>query len=294
MMSGPHHGRSLNVADPSTQFADRSSAQEVTSRRGVGQYRRTWRAESPKANVLLLHGIAEHSGRYEHIGTTMAEAGYSVRSYDHHGHGRSGGIRGHVDSFDVFLDDVEDNLADLRTDGLPVVLMAHSLGGLIAFSYAVSDRPQPDVLLLTGPALGAEVPMWQKIAAPILGRLVPKLFITSEFDGGLLSTDPDVGAVYEADPLRVKGATAGLGLATFGAMKTANQRLERLSIPTMVIHGGDDPIVPPRFSVPIGEQSTGTRTELPGLRHEVLNEPNWTDTLQTLIDFADNSLAGAD
>ena len=282
------------MADPSTQFAGRSIGQEVTSRRGVGQYRRTWTAEAPKANVLLLHGIAEHSGRYEHVGATLAEAGYSVRSYDQHGFGRSGGKRGHLDSWDVFLDDVEDNLAELRSEGLPVVLMGHSMGGLIAFTYAVSDRPPPDVLLLTGPALGAEVPTWQRVAAPILGRLIPKFFITSEFDGDLLSTDPDVGQVYADDPLRVKGATAGLGLALFTAMKTANKGLTRLSIPTMVIHGGDDQIVPPHFTVPIGEQASATRTELPGLKHEVLNEPNWHDTLQTLITFANDTLANAD
>lgn len=281
------------MADPSTQFAGRSIGQEVTSRRGVGQYRRTWTAETPKANVLLLHGIAEHSGRYEHVGATLADAGYSVRAFDHHGHGRSGGKRGHVDSFDVFLDDVEDNLAELRADGLPVVLMAHSMGGLIALNYVVSGRPLPDVLLLSGPALGAEVPRWQRIAAPILGRLVPKFFITSEFDGALLATDPDVGKVYDEDPLRVKGATAGLGLALFTAMKSANEGLAKLSTPTMVVHGGDDPIVPPHFSVPIGQHPSGTRTELAGLRHEVLNEPNWRDTLQSLIDFADETLASA-
>jgi acylglycerol lipase len=282
------------MADPSTQFAGRSIGQEVTSRRGVGQYRRTWIAEAPKANVLLLHGVAEHSGRYEHVGATMAAAGYSVRAYDHHGHGRSGGKRGHVDSFDVFLDDVEENIAELRADGLPVVLMGHSLGGLIAFSYAVSGRPLPDVLLLSGPALDAVVPAWQRLGAPVIGRIAPKVFIKSELDGALLSTDPDVGMVYHEDPLRVAGQTTGLGRAIFTAMDTANDRLDRLSIPTMVVHGGDDGIVPAQCSVPIGEQPMGTRVELAGLRHEVLNEPNWEETLQSLIEFTNNALGNAD
>lgn len=278
------------MTDPSSQFAGRSTTEMATSRRGVEQYRRTWAALNPKANVLLLHGIAEHSGRYEHVGATLTEAGYSVRSFDHHGHGESGGRRGHVDGFDVFLDDVEDNLAELRADGLPVVLMAHSMGGLIALDYMLSGRPLPDVALLSGPALGAEVPTWQRIAAPILGRLVPKLFITSEFDGSLLSTDPDVGTAYVDDPLRVKGATAGLGLQLFTAMKRANERLSTLSVPTMVVHGGDDPIVPPHFTVPVGSLPVGTRVELAGLRHEVLNEPNWLETLQSLIAFADEKV----
>jgi alpha-beta hydrolase superfamily lysophospholipase len=259
----------------------------------VGQFRRIWEADEPHAEAVILHGIAEHSGRYEHIGSTLAAAGYRTRAYDHQGFGRSGGPRGHISSWDIYLDDVEDHLDRARESGLPVVLLGHSLGGLIAFTYAVSDRPQPDVLLLTGPALGAETPAWQRIAAPIFGRIAPRLFIKSEFDGGLLSTDADVGAVYEADPLRVKGSTARLGLEAFEAMKYANERLDRLRVPTMVVHGGADRIVPVEFSAPIGAQELATRIVLEGLEHEVLNEPNWAETMQTLIGFADEHVAAA-
>ena len=179
------------MPNPSDAYTGRSAGSEVRSRRGVGQFRREWEAVDPHASVLILHGIAEHSGRYEHVGSTFADAGYAARGIDHHGFGRSGGRRGHVDSWEVYLDDVEDNLAELRELGLPVVLCGHSMGGLMAYSYAVSDRPQPDVYLLSGPALGAIVPRWQRVIAPILGRIAPRLFIKSPFDGDLLSTDPD-------------------------------------------------------------------------------------------------------
>ncbi len=278
------------MPDPSSQFAGSSETEEVTSRSGVAQFRRTWTAADTRANVLLLHGIAEHSGRYEHVGSTLASAGYSTRAFDHHGHGRSGGKRAHVPSFDTFLDDVEDNLSDLRALGKPVVLMAHSMGGLIAFNYCVTGRPLPDVLLLSGPALGAEVPTWQRVMAPVLGRLKPTLFIKNEFDGSLLSTDPDVGKSYIDDPLRIQGATAGLGHALFEAMKTANENLPNLSIPTMVFHGGGDRIVPPHFTEPIGELAVASRQVLPGLEHEVLNEPSWESTMNSFISFANGAL----
>jgi len=278
------------VPDPSSLFAGSSTTEEGTTRRGVSQFRRIWTASEPRAEVLLLHGIAEHSGRYEHVGTTLSAAGFSTRAIDHYGHGRSGGIRGHVPSFDTFLDDVEDNLAELREQGRPVVLMAHSMGGLIAFLYCVSERPLPDVLLLSGPALGADPPRWQTALAPILGRLRPKLFIKSDFDGAMLSTDPDVGNAYIEDPLRVDGATAGLGHAIFTAMKEANENLERLSIPTLVVHGGNDRIVPPHFTEPIGELAVASRQVLPGLEHEVLNEPNWKSTMQAFIGFTNGAL----
>lgn len=278
------------MPNPSDAFTGRSVEEVVTNRAGVDQLRRSWNAVNPHASVLIVHGIAEHSGRYEHVGSTFAAAGYDARAIDLQGFGRSGGKRGHVDSFENYLDDVEDNLAELRAAGTPVVLFGHSMGGLISFRYAVSGRPLPDVLLLSGPALGAEVPAWQRIAAPIMGRLAPKLFIKSEFDGALLSTDPDVGAAYEADPLRVAGATARLGRELFDSMRIANERLDKLSIPTLVMHGGDDGIVPKEHTAPIGAQLTAERVVLPGLRHEILNEPSWKDTIQTMIEFVGKNM----
>lgn len=280
------------MPNPSDEYTGRSTVEFVSSRGGVEQLRRTWVSEDPHACVLILHGIAEHSGRYEHIGSTWAEAGFTARAIDHHGFGRSGGKRGHVSSFDVWLDDVEDNISDLRESGLPVVLLGHSMGGLIAFSYAIGDRPQPDVLVLSGPAIGAEIPAWQRIAAPVLGRLTPKLYIKSEFDGALLATDPDVGVAYIDDPLRVAGATAGLGRELMDAMRDANERIDRLTVPTLVMHGGGDRIVPKEHSAPIGAQSSAERTVLPGLEHEILNEPSWAETTTTMIDFANAQLAG--
>ena len=282
------------MPNPSDEYVGRSTVTEATSRDGVAQLVRTWEADAPKASALVLHGIAEHSGRYEHVGSALADAGYTTVGYDHHGHGKSGGQRGHVPGFEVFLDDVEDRLAALRDDGLPVVMLGHSMGGLIAFRYAVSDRPQPDVLLLSGPALGAVVPAWQRIAAPILGRIAPRVFIKSEFEPGLLSTDPDVGFAYEADPLRVKGATARLGHELFEAMQYANEHIDRLRVPTLVVHGADDPIVPPEFSAPIGDRPEARRTVIEGMKHEVLNEPNWEETMEHLVEFADEALAALD
>ncbi len=277
-------------SDPSSAFAGASVGTEVISRSGTAQYRRSWDRPDPTARVLLLHGIAEHSGRYEHVGVTLNNAGFSVLSYDHYGHGRSGGVRGHVPSFATFLDDVEDNLGELRDSGDPVILMAHSMGGLIATAYCLSGRPLPDVLLLSGPALGAEVPKWQSIGAPIIGKIAPKLFIKNEFDGSLLSTNPAVGEQYRDDPLRIPGATAGLGLALFTAMDDTNAALSKLSVPTMVIHGGADRIVPEHFSAPIGDLPVATRQVLPGLEHEILNEASWETSMSTFIHFANGAL----
>lgn len=275
---------------PMSGYEGRSIGREVISRSGIAQYRRNFEVDEPTAHVLMLHGIAEHSGRYEHVGATFAEAGFAVQTYDHYGHGRSGGVRGHVPSFDTFLDDVEDNLAELRDLGLPVILFAHSMGGLIATAYAVSNRPQPDVLLLSGPALGADVPKWQSVGAPIISRVAPKLFIKNEFDGSLLCANPAVWEQYEKDPLRVEGATSGLGNSLFEAMESTNKNLSNISVPTLVQHGEIDRIVPVHFSAPMGAIPAVTRKTLPGLEHEILNESSWKETMATYIAFAKGAI----
>jgi len=282
------------MTNPSDLFAGRSVEREGTSGAGVEQLIREWQTEgSPRASILILHGIAEHSGRYEHVGSTFAEAGYFARAYDHHGFGRSGGKRGHVPSFEHFLDDVEQHISALHEEGRPVVLLGHSMGGLIAAAYAMSDRPQPDVLLLSGPALGAIVPAWQRVAAPVIGRVAPELFIKSELDGGLLATDPDVGIAYRDDPLRVPGATAGLGRELFDAMSRATAEVNCIRVPTFVVHGGNDRIVPKEATESLGDHDLATRIVLDGLEHEVLNEPSWEETVQMMVEFADHHLAAA-
>ena len=241
---------------------------------GTGQLRRRWEVPDPAAALLLVHGIGEHSGRYLHVGRFFADAGLDVVAFDNRGFGRSGGRRGHVESFDHFLDDIEERLAERRELGVPVVLFGHSLGGLMAANYLVSGRPAPDLAVLSSPALSAEVPTWQ--------RLTPKLFIGANIDGPGLSRDPEVQQAYVDDPLRVAGATAGLGLAIFSAMRRLNGKLDRLDVPTYVLHGEDDPVVPPAASLPLAALDGVTHRWWPGLRHECLNEPEQDEVMSEI------------
>ena len=109
----------------------------------------------------------------------------------------------YVARFDEFLDDAEALLAERRSLDLPVILLGHSLGGLVCTSYLVSGRPQPDLAVLSAPALDAELPAWQRVAAPMLGTIIPGLKIPADFDGSVLSRDEAVQVAYETDPLRV-------------------------------------------------------------------------------------------
>lgn len=259
---------------------------------GTAQLRRRWAVDDPKAAILLVHGIGEHSGRYDHVGRFFAERGYDVAAFDNRGFGESGGRRGHIDSYETYLGDIEERLTARRELGVPTVLFGHSLGGLMATTYLVGSRPGPDLAVLSSPALSADVETWKRVAAPVLGRLIPTVFIPDEIDGVGLSRDPAVQKAYREDPLLVAGATAGLGYQTFTTMKSTAAGIHRISVPTYVLHGDEDPVVPIAASLPLKDLPGVTYRIWQGLRHECLNEPEQNEVMVEIEAWLGQQLAG--
>lgn len=264
-----------------------------TTRDGLTQRRRHWAATDPKGAILLVHGIGEHSGRYEHVGSALSDAGFDVLSFDQRGFGETGGRRAFVADFSEYTDDVADLLAERRELGVPVVLMGHSLGGLIAATYLVGTDPQPDLAVLSAPALAAEIPRWQRLAVPVLSRVSPRLHVKSDFDGSVLSRDEAVQKAYDNDPLRVDGATASLGRQMMTAMTSTSELVDRISVPTYVLHGSDDALVTPAASEPLGRLDNVTRKVWPALRHECLNEPEWPEVVSGITTWLDTQLSAS-
>lgn len=263
----------------------------ATTAGGVEELGRVWRPPGePWAEVVLVHGLGEHSGRYEHVGGQMAEAGLAVTSFDLVGQGATGGRRADVEDWAVFLDQVESHVSAALASGRPVVLYGHSMGGLISLEYALSERPQPTLLVLSAPALfgGAA---WQRALAPIVGRLVPTLSIPNKISGEQLSHDPAVGIAYFADPLVQTKSTGRLGAGIFSAMERCRGSLERLRVPTLVVHGGADTVVPPTASLPLAGLAGVERRLYPKLRHETHNEPEGPEVLAETIGWIRARLA---
>jgi lysophospholipase len=267
-----------------------STVERITTASGHERLQRRWTAAHPRAALLLVHGIAEHSGRYEHVGDAFAADGIDTLSFDLRGHGESGGKRGHVDSFDDFLDDVHDLLELRRALGVPVVLMGNSLGGLIAATAVVRGRAHPDLLILSAPALDAEVPGWQRALAAMAGRFLPTLTVRNDFDGGRLSRDDAVGAAYRDDPLRTRVSSARLGSEVFAAMAGTSSALDRITMPTYVLHGGDDRLVPAEVTEGFETLPVATRVVYDGLRHECLNEPEQAEVVAGILAWLDQQL----
>jgi len=253
----------------------------------------TWTPEGePTRGMLIVHGLAEHSGRWEHVARFFVDQGYAVTAFDLRGHGQSGGTKGHVGSFDEYLDDVQSLVESelVRTD-LPWVIYAHSLGGFITASYLGEDRPHPGAAVLSAPALAADVPGALRVAAQVLGRIAPKVALPNPIDGEQLSRDDTVGETYFGDPLVYTKATTRLALETFNAQDRILDVLESIDTPTLVIHGADDTLVPPSASAPLASVESVERKVYPGLRHEMHNEPEQAQVLADVAAWLDSALA---
>ncbi len=248
----------------------------------------------PWLSVLLVHGLGEHTGRYEHVGDQLSAAGIDTHAYDHRGNGGSGGRRGHVDAWSQLHDDLAERLAAVRavSAGRPIALYGHSLGGLLVAGYCLTDRPAPDLAVLGSPGLDSTLARWKLTIAPLLGRLVPTLAVPNGVDGATLSRDPMVAIKVAGDPLCASASTA-----RFGAEALREQARVRglapggLGMPTLVLHGGDDGLVPVTASAGFQGAPLTTRRTYPGLRHELHNEPEGPEIVEGVIDWLRQQVA---
>lgn len=252
---------------------------------GVDLQTRHWPATDPWASILIVHGLGEHSGRYEHVGEHFAAAGIDAHAYDHRGNGGSAGRRGDVDRWSRYHDDLGERLATVRSAGvgLPAILYAHSMGGLIAAGYLLSDRPRPDMTVLTAPGLDSTLAGWKKRLAPLLARVMPTLSVPNGVLPETLSRDPEVGRRLKDDPLNARTSTARFATEALVEQARVRSRARDVGGPTLVLHGLDDRLVPPRSSeVFVGAPGVERRT-YPGLRHELHNEPDGPAILDEVV-----------
>ena len=250
------------------------------------------RPQKPVAMVAIVHGYAEHSGRYEHVQRAWADRGLASVAIDLRGHGRAEGARGACRRFSEYHDDMDElfALATQRAEGLPVFLFGHSFGGLVATSYSLS-KPRPHkALLLSDPyfRLQVKVPPAKLVAAKIASAVVPFLSLASGLSGKDVTHDPERAKAYDEDPLVFPTANSRWFMETQGAQAHIFAEARRLEMPLYTVLGLADPIVSPSGGRDFFETASSkdkTLDERPGLFHEVLNEPEWESIAGAMADW---------
>lgn len=254
-----------------------------------------WAPPRPaRAVVMLIHGYAEHLGRYEHVAARLTAAGYAVYALDHWGHGTSDGVPGFVPAFSVYLDGVAALLARVRADHplAPRFLLGHSMGGLIAASFLLRHQQEFVGAVLSGPAITAAEPPSAAtlLLARILSTLAPRVGVI-QLDATQVSRDANVVAAYLADPLVYKGRVgARLGAQMLAAMDDVQANASRITLPLLLMHGQRDGLAAPAGSQFLYDRAASSDKTLKlyeGLYHEIFNEPEKQAVLDDLVAWLD-------
>ena len=258
------------------------ATRSLTASDGLALHVRRWEDQGspPKWTFVIAHGLGEHSGRYDRFARWFAARGARVFALDHRGHGLSQGQRGHAERLTVLLDDLDRVITEARAGApqLPLVLVGHSWGGLLAIAYALEHPDRVDRLVVSAPALRikARIPPHKRIAARILPRLLPRLALANEVDPATLSRDRSVGDAYARDPLVHDRISGRLYEETFARGGELISRASDVRMPVLVLHGEDDRLIDPQGSRAFFERTVvdgrAMRTYA-GFYHEIFNEP---------------------
>ncbi len=249
--------------------------------KNLNLYYQSWLPDSvPKAVLVVVHGLAEHSGRYINLVNYFVPKGYAVYGFDQRGHGKSDGLKGYVERFSYFVNDLNSFLIIVRSShhDAKIFMVGHSIGGTIATAHAISHQDELDGLILSGATIRvpADAPAMLIFAARLLSWLLPKagLYI---IDAEGISRDKSVVSAYVSDPLVYRGKIrARLGIEIIKAMKMVQHELPKIRLPMLILHGAADRLSDPKGSKILYERTSSIDKTLKlydGFYHEIFNEP---------------------
>ena len=249
----------------------------LTMADGQQLFLRDWPRPAAHDAVLIVHGLGEHSGRYEALAQWFLAHGFAVRSYDQRGHGRTPGQRGALRRSDDLLSDLatvyEHYAASL---GRFPMLLGHSMGGLIALRAVLDGRVEPPRLVLSSPALRAYAAPWQRRLAALLTRVSPNLPLRNGLPQDALTHDPKVIEAYRNDPLCTRSITPRLADFIFRAGASCISEAWRLRVPSLLLAAGNDRLVDPSGSRDFSNGAWATKQLtsrfFDTLFHELFNE----------------------
>ena len=247
---------------------------------GIEIFYQSWSLDGqPKAVFLIVHGLGDHSGRYQNYVDYFVPRGYAVYGVDLRGHGRSGGRRGYVNRFDEYLEDVRQLYRLVRESdpGGKVILLGHSLGALVALPYALRYPDDPAGVISSGTAIrdALDVPAWLRSMTGALAKIAPRVALNNGVKAEYLSHDATIPRAYEADPLVHHVGTIRLAAEVDLVRAELLKRAGDWKLPLLMLHGGEDAICLLSGAQLFYDRVDRTRVELrqyAGMYHEVHNE----------------------
>ena len=266
----------------------------------------------PRGVVLIVHGLGEHAGRYQHVASELIRWGFMVRAYDQRGHGESGGKRGAIPHTTALLDDLADVVDFSRNrcrdfaaaSGArgqpmsipPLILLGHSLGGLVASQFVAKNVRIVDGLVMSSPALDAGLGTLQKLALTVVHRMAPTLCVPNGLNPAYLSHDPEVIRRYLADPLVHNKISARLGRFIQRSGPLTIEAVAGWRTPTLLMYAGADRLVNAAGSRAFVTQATKASASpglvtarcFEGLYHELFNELDADTVFETLKIWLDS------
>lgn len=248
---------------------------------------------SVRGVVVLVHGLGEHSGRYAALAGQLNAWGFAVRGYDQHGHGHSNGVRGSLPSDTTLLDDLADVVDDARSHmaaELPLILLGHSMGGLVAAQFVRLGIRPVDALVLSSPALDAGLNAFQKFLLKLLPSWAPDLRMGNGLNPHLISHDPQVVEAYLTDRVVHDRISTRLGAFIARGGPEVISAAPAWQVPTLLLYAGADQLVDPQGSQRFAQaapRSVVTSMRFDGLYHEIFNEVEPNQVLAALRRWLD-------
>ncbi len=271
-----------------------------TSPAGKEIYAQGWLPEKskPKAVVLLIHGLGEHSSRYAHLAEFLCAKGIALLANDRIGHGKSKGARGHVPKYTQLLDDIVKlhSEATRKFGSIPVFLYGHSMGGGLVLNYLLRNSKnglQGAIATSSALELAFEPPAFKVFLGKLMRGIYPAFSQTNELNSAHISRDPEVVKAYENDPLihdKISAET-GMGMLSWG--KEAIAKAHQLQTPLLIMHGTGDQITSAEGSRKFAEAAKNADVTLKlwdGLYHEMQNEPEKTAVFDYIYDWIQSKL----
>jgi alpha-beta hydrolase superfamily lysophospholipase len=249
----------------------------------------------PRGVVLIVHGLGEHAWRYDPLAQRLNEWGFCVRAYDQRGHGESGGARGVIPHEDALLDDLAEVVDDTRHHiaepwSCPLILLGHSMGGLVAATFVQRRIAPVDALVLSSPALQTGIGALKKKLIALLDRLAPNLALGNGLDASKISHNPAVVQAYQNDRLVHDRISARLASFIDESGPKVLAAAPGWSVPTLLLYAGADKLVRPAGSTAFAQAAPSavvTSKRFEGLYHEIFNEEDPSAVFATVRRWLD-------